>query len=115
MGSSQLLCCGSVKLESLSMRWVVIFEDAPAMLEVRKKYEPAHLAYLQAHDVEILVAGGLREAPGSVFVGGLWILEVISRERAIDLVENDPYFVNGARSYKVLVWGKAFQDKQVVL
>ena len=97
------------------MRWVAIFEDTPDMFEVRKTYEPAHLAYLRAHEDEILIAGGLREAPGSMFVGGLWVLEVTSRERAIELIESDPYFVNGARSYKVLVWGKALQDKQVVL
>ena len=97
------------------MRWVAIFEDTPAILEVRKKHQPAHLAYLQACESEILIAGGFREAPGSVFVGGLWVLEVASRERVIELIENDPYFVNGARSYKVLVWGKAFGEKQVVL
>lgn len=97
------------------MRWVAIFDDKPGMLAVRQEREPLHLAYLLAHETEILIAGGLREAPGSGFVGGLWVLEVASRERAVALVENDPYFVPACRSYRLLTWGKALADKEAVL
>lgn len=97
------------------MRWVAIFDDKPAMLAVRLEREPLHLAYLRAHENEILLAGGLREAPGAGFVGGLWVLEVESREHAVALVENDPYYVPEHRSYRLLAWGKALADKQVVL
>lgn len=97
------------------MRWVAIFDDKPSMLAVRQEREPLHLAYLRAHENEILIAGGLREAPGGGFVGGLWVLEVESRERAVELVENDPYFVPEHRGYRLLVWGKALADKEVVL
>jgi len=97
------------------MRWIAIFDDKPGMLEVRQQGEPLHLAYLRAHENEILIAGGLREAPDGGFVGGLWVLEVASKERAAELVENDPYFVPQHRSYRLLTWGKALADKQVVL
>jgi uncharacterized protein YciI len=97
------------------MRWVAIFDDQPSMLAVRREREPLHLAYLRAHEGEILIAGGLREAPGGGFVGGLWVLEVESRERAVALVENDPYFVPACRSYRLLTWGKALADKEAVL
>lgn len=97
------------------MRWIAIFDDKPGMLEVRQQREPLHLAYLRAHENEILIAGGLREAPDGGFVGGLWVLEVASKERAAELVENDPYFVPEHRSYRLLTWGKALADKQVVL
>ena len=97
------------------MRWVAIFEDTEEMLHVRKTYEPAHFEYLGAHESEIVLAGGLRNAPEGSFVGGLWVLEVPTRERAVELVEGDPYFVHGVRSYRLHVWGKAFPEKKVAL
>ena len=97
------------------MRWVVVFEDTEEMLKVREAWEPAHLEYLGNHASEIVLAGGLRNAPAGHFVGGLWVLEVPSRERAVELVERDPYFLHGVRSYRLHVWGKAFPERQVVL
>jgi uncharacterized protein len=97
------------------VRWVAIFEDPSEMQQVRRAYEPAHLVYLSANETEIVLAGGLRDTPGGSFVGGLWVLEVKSRERAIELVEHDPYFVHGVRSYRLHIWGKALPERQVVL
>jgi hypothetical protein len=95
-------------------RWIAFFEDEPGMLDIRRAREPLHLEYLERHASEILIAGGLRESPGAVFVGGLWVLEVASRERAVALIENDPYFVPALRRYRLLTWGKAF-DRVVTL
>ncbi|MDB5759741.1 MAG: hypothetical protein JWM30_3030 [Burkholderia sp.] len=97
------------------MRWIVLFEDAPAMQEVRQHYEADHLAYLRANAAEILIAGGLREGPDAAFSGGLWVLDVTSRERACELAEQDPYFVHGRRPYRVLQWGKALPDVEARL
>lgn len=97
------------------MRWIAFFVDTPDMLQVRAEREALHLAYLRRHELEISIAGGCREAPGGVFVGGLWVLEVASRERAVELIEGDPYFVPAHRSYRLLTWGKAFADKVVCL
>jgi uncharacterized protein len=97
------------------VRWVAIFQDKPAMLAIREEREALHFEYLRKNDREILIAGGLRDAPGSAFVGGFWVLEVASKERAIALIEGDPYFVPTCRSYRLLTWGKANADKAVVL
>lgn len=97
------------------MRWIVFFDDTPQMLRVRQEREPLHLQYLQQHEREILLAGGCRNAPGEDFVGGLWVLEVASRERAVELIEADPYFVPEFRRYTLRTWGKPFADKSVVL
>lgn len=97
------------------MRFVVIFEDSPAMANVRREREAMHIEYLRGHQEEIVIGGGLREQPGGPFVGGLWILEVPSKERAVQLVEGDPYFQAEKRRYRLLVWGKALPDRQVVL
>jgi len=96
-------------------RWVAYFEDEPGTMDVRRERESLHFAYLARHAQEILLAGGLRETPGATFVGGLWVLEVASRERAVELIENDPYFVPACRRYRLLVWGTAFPGRQVTL
>jgi uncharacterized protein len=41
------------------------------MLAIREEREALHFEYLRKNDREILIAGGLRDAPGSAFVGGL--------------------------------------------
>ncbi len=97
------------------MRFVVIFEDSPQMVAVRSAGEPAHLAYLEAHRAEIPMAGGLRYEHGGPYVGGLWVFEVDSKARAIDLVEGDPYFLAHPRKYRLLAWGKALPHHQVTL
>ena len=89
------------------MRFVVIFEEGQEMALVRASSEPAHLAFLEAHREEIPMAGGLRDEHGGRYVGGLWVFEVESRERAVALIERDPYFLANPRKYRLLAWGKA--------
>ena len=40
---------------------------------------------------------------------------VASRERAVELIENDPYYVPALRRYKLFVWRKAIEEKVVQL
>lgn len=96
-------------------RWVAIFTDTPGMLAIRAEREARHLAYLDAHSDRILIGGGLRPAPGEAFCGGLWVLETATRAEAVALIENDPYYVSGLRSYQLLTWGKAFPDRSIPL
>ena len=79
-------------------------------MAMRAERGAAHLDNLRQHHAEILIGGGLRQEAGGVFVGGLWVLEVRSRARAIELIESDPYFVPEHRRYRLLLWGKAFDD-----
>jgi hypothetical protein len=97
------------------MRFVVIFDEGSEMVPVREATEPAHLAFLEVHRDEIPMAGGLRNRHGGPYVGGLWVLEVESRERAIALIESDPYFLANPRKYRLLAWGKALPQYQVTL
>jgi uncharacterized protein len=97
-------------------RWVAIFEDKPETDWIRKDHSKEHFAYLAEHSDKILIGGGLRPNPGEWFCGGLWVLEVASREEAVALCEDDPYFRLGLRrSYRLCVWGKALPDRSVTL
>ena len=96
------------------MRLIAYFEDSAEMMAHRANYEPDHLEYLKNNQQEIPIAGGLRPEPGGIFVGGLWVMEVDSFERAEELIKNDPYYAPELRTYKILVWGKA-HDGDVIL
>lgn len=97
------------------MRFVVIFEEGSDMAAVRERHEPAHLAFLEQHRLEIPMAGGLRQEHGGAYVGGLWVFEVETKERAIALIEQDPYFRIQPRKYRLLAWGKALPGRQVLM
>ncbi|MDR0781396.1 MAG: YciI family protein [Pseudomonadales bacterium] len=97
------------------MRLVAIFEDSSQVAEVRRALEPEHLKFLEIHHGEIPMAGGLREEPGGPYVGGLWVFEVTSRSRAIELIEKDPYHLACPRKYRLLTWGKALSHLQVLM
>ena len=97
------------------MRWVALFDDTPKMADVRKRAHAEHVAYLAAHSTEILIAGGLHSEPGLPLAGGLWVMEAANRDEAVRLVENDPYFVPGIRTYRLFQWGKSLEGRPVVL
>ena len=97
------------------MRLIVIFEDQLPMAEVRRRLEPAHLAFLEAHRSEIRMAGGLRDEQGGAYTGGLWVFEVASKARAVELIEADPYYQAHSRPYRLLVWGKALPQYEVLM
>ncbi|MGL4576758.1 MAG: YciI family protein [Burkholderiaceae bacterium] len=98
------------------MRYVVIFEDSAEMAAVRAAHEPAHLQYLDAHRDEIPMAGGLRDEHGAaVYAGGLWVFDVPSKQRAVDLIQADPYYQAHPRLYRLLAWGKALPQYQVLM
>src|SRR5262245_41840681 len=93
-------------------RWVVLFDDTPAMLNVRKERAAKHVEYLEKNATRILIGGGLRPVPNAPFVGGLWIVEADTYEEVLELVLHDPYFCPEHRKFRILAWGKAI-DKMV--
>jgi uncharacterized protein YciI len=98
-----------------TMRLVVMFEEGNDMGPVRERLELDHLAFLERHRDEIPMAGGLRREHGGPYVGGMWVFEVETRARAVELIEQDPYYRIHPRKYRLLVWGKALPDYQVLM
>jgi len=43
------------------------------------------------------------------------VFEVGSRERALELIESDPYFRAHPRKYRLLAWGKALPQFDVLM
>ena len=62
------------------------------MITAREAHEPAYLAFHEQWREEIRMGGGLRTQHGGTYLGGLWVFELTSRERAVALIEQDPYY-----------------------
>ena len=89
-------------------RWVAIFEDDPARGNVRVEQRDAHFDYLARNAAKIRIGGGLRRGSDDPWVGGLWVIETDSREEAVKLCEEDPFFQQGLRKgYRIMEWGRA--------
>jgi uncharacterized protein len=73
-------------------RWVAIFEDnpEPEVGWIRQRHAEEHFGYLAANRDKILLGGGLRLAPGEWYCGGLWVMEVDSREEAVRCARTTP-------------------------
>lgn len=85
-------------------RWVCLFDDTPEMLAVRAERRTSHHAFLAENAGRILRAGALCPDGDGPPTGGLWVLNVASREEAVGLIERDPYFLPQLRSYRLFEW-----------
>ncbi len=86
--------------------WLVLFEDAPEMLKVREKYFVSHLDYL-ASQSDIFVDGApLSPNEGAVPTGGMWIVKARSRDEIVQLIDGDPMFQSGHRTFQIFATGK---------
>lgn len=97
------------------MLFAVLFTDRPDQGGLRAANLQAHIDWVAAHPAQVRVAGSLREAPGQVPKGGLWIVEAESKDDVHALMQTDPFWTFGLRqSVEVLYWSKAL-DKQVLV
>jgi len=95
------------------MKLVILFEDnATASPEIRQKYMPDHLRFLEKHASIIDAAGPMMDESGQA-AGGLWIVNTECFETAQRLIEEDPFWPTGLRkSVRILSWTQVFADGQ---
>lgn len=97
------------------MLFAVIFTDRPGQGALRAAHLQAHIDWVAAHQAQVRVAGSLREDPGQVPQGGLWIVEAESKDSVHQLMQTDPFWTCGLRQgLQVLHWSKAL-DQQVLV
>ncbi len=97
------------------MLFAVLFTDRPGQGALRAAHLQAHIDWVAAHQAHVRVAGSLREEPGQVPKGGLWIVEAESKAHVHELMQTDPFWTCGLRqSAEVLHWSKAL-DQQVLV
>ena len=96
------------------MLFAVIFRDKPGQGELRAQLLAAHIAWLDEVRDIVRVGGSLRTEPGTVPIGGLWIVEAASKEEIETLMRGDPFFTGGLRAgWEILHWSKAFEQRRI--
>jgi hypothetical protein len=74
--------------------YAIITHDAPGAMALRMQHLAAHLAHVEAHLGDFLVAGPLRNAAGEI-CGSMLVVKAGSEAEARAFLENDPYFAAG--------------------
>lgn len=89
------------------MLFILRFTDKPDSLAVREQHFSAHLAWLDAHAAQVLVAGTLRAEPDAAAVAALWIVRAASREAVLALSDSDPFWIHGLRATREVFYYRA--------
>jgi uncharacterized protein YciI len=78
------------------MPFVITFTDAPGTAREKKSSLRAiHVEYVTGNADRIILSGGFFPDDDDFPNGGLIVLDVDSRQAAVDYIENDPFFLNG--------------------
>lgn len=93
------------------MPWMIETFDKEGCADLRSQLRPVHLDYLEANKVLLLACGAKLDDAGQAASGGLYLLDVDSREEAQAFIEADPFHQGGLfQRVEVLRWRKAYLD-----
>ena len=71
------------------MLFALVFTDKPGQGALRAAQLAAHIAWVDAHKEQVLVAGSLRENPADVPKGGLWVVQAPDKAAVHGLMQAD--------------------------
>ena len=89
------------------MLFILRFTDKPDSLPLREQHLAAHLAWLDAHAEQVLVAGTLRSEPDSLAVAAIWVVSAPSRDSVLALSDSDPFWIHGLRATREVFYYRA--------
>lgn len=90
--------------------------DKPDHQHRRRELRPAHLAFLEEHAGKLIACGAKLNDDGSDAGGGIYIVELESREEAERFIQSDPFHVGGLfREVRLTRWRKAYAGGQCFL
>jgi hypothetical protein len=91
------------------MPYIVETWDKPNTRETRQQVRPPHLDYLEKNKALLLACGAKLNDDGSDAGGGIYILDVDSREEAENFLKADPFCQAGLfERHTVMRWRKAY-------
>jgi uncharacterized protein YciI len=91
------------------MPYIVEAWDKPGTLEIRQKFRPPHLEYLDKNKTLLLACGARLNDDGSDAGGSLYIIDVDTREEAEGFLKSDPFYQAGLfERFSVTRWRKAY-------
>ena len=85
--------------------------DKPNHADVRVRERDVHLAFLARNKALLLACGAKLNDDGSNAGGGIYIVDVETREEAERFIAQDPFTLIGLfESVKIVRWRKAYVD-----
>jgi uncharacterized protein YciI len=86
--------------------YVVLSTPLEGGAEKLMAHLPAHLEYMITNEKKgiVFASGPLSEADGSQSGRGLTVLRAASSDEARAIAAQDPFFINGVRSFEVREW-----------
>ncbi|KAG8148488.1 YciI family protein [Burkholderia catarinensis] len=85
--------------------------DKPDHADVRARERDVHLAFLARSKALLLACGAKLNDDGSNAGGGIYIVDVETREEAERFIAQDPFTLIGLfESVKIVRWRKAYVD-----
>lgn len=94
---------------------ITFYDDAETDRARKSSLRQIHIDYVTSNASRIIASGGLFPDDDDFPNGGLILLDVQTRQEAVDYIENDPFFVNGIfNSYSIVRWKKFVFDHRRV-
>lgn len=85
--------------------------DKPDHADVRARERAAHLAYLAKHEPLLLACGAKLNDDGSTAGGGIYIVDLDTREETERFIAEDPFSLAGLfERVSIVRWRKAYVD-----
>lgn len=94
------------------MPYVIEWMDADqSAKEKKQRLRGIHVDFVAKNAPRIIASGGFFPDDDDFPNGGLIILDVSTRQEAVDYAESDPFFLNGIyTTYKIRRWKKFIFD-----
>lgn len=97
--------------QETSLPYFIETFDKPGHQHVRQANRPTHLAFLEENKRLLLACGAKLNDDGSDAGGGVYIVDVDTREAAQALIEADPFHQAGLfAEVRITRWRKAYLD-----
>jgi len=91
------------------MAYIIETFDKPGHQAVRQEHRPAHLAFLDANSHLLLACGAKLNDDGTDAGGGLYLVDVDTREEAERFIAGDPFTGVGLfERVAITRWRKAY-------
>ncbi len=93
------------------MAYLIETFDKPDSLALRKTLRPAHLVFLEKHAQLLLACGAKLHDDGTDLGGGIYVLDVNTRQEAEAFIAEDPFFKGELfERIQITHWRKAYLD-----
>lgn len=98
------------------MPWIIETFDKPGHEAVRLEHRPAHLNFLARNAGLLLACGAKLNDDGKDIGGGLYVVDLDTREAAHAFIESDPFHQAGLfEKVSITRWRKAYVAGQCCL